>query len=190
MALKKFLKILLLISVAPFLMGSNWAPDIAYEERTLDVTDLTRLDPHDIQYDLWLFPASQRQSIDLIARTIYGEARGEKKPQSLLAIAHVILNRVEHKNWGDTTQEVITQPLQFSCWNRNDPNRSLIQTITLEDKGFRKAYRAAIAVMQRTIDPTKGATHYHSVHIKKPQWAKTKSMRSTGKVGNHLFYKV
>jgi N-acetylmuramoyl-L-alanine amidase len=187
--LSKLSKTLLILATLPFLMGSNWAPEAAYQTQIFKISDLTRLDADEIEYDLWFFSQSERQSIDIMARTIYGEARGEKTTKALFAIAHVILNRVEHKNWGETAEEVITQPLQFSCWNKNDPNRELIQNVTLEDQGFRKAYRAAIAVMQRTIDPTKGATHYHSVHIKKPHWAKAKSIRSTGKVGNHVFYK-
>jgi len=190
MVLGKLSKTLLILAALPFLMGSNWAPEVAYQKQMLKSSDLTRLDADEIAYDLWFFSQSERQSIDIMARTIYGEARGEKTTKALLAIAHVILNRVEHKNWGETAEEVITQPLQFSCWNSNDPNRDLIQNITLEDQGFRKAYRAAIAVMQRTIDPTKGATHYHSVHIKTPHWAKAKSARPTGKVGNHMFYKA
>ncbi len=144
----------------------------------------------DIQYDLWMFSPSKRQSIDIMARTIYGEARGEKTTRALLAIAHVILNRVEHKNWGQTAKDVIQQPLQFSCWNTNDPNRDIIQNVTLENPEFRRAYRVAIMAIQRKIDPTKGATHYHSKHMKKkPLWAKTKALNPTGQFGNHVFYK-
>ena len=68
---------------------------------------------------------------DILARTIYGEARGESI-SGMEAVASVVLNRVAFANrrgrfwWGNSIAEVCRAPKQFSCWNRNDPNYRLI----------------------------------------------------------------
>ncbi len=58
----------------------------------------------------------------LLARCIWGEARGEPI-QGKLAVAHVVLNRVKAQSYyGKTIRDVILKPWQFSCFNENDPN--------------------------------------------------------------------
>lgn len=60
--------------------------------------------------------------IDILARTIYGEARGEPW-EGKIAVAWVVRNRAERGGWwGDTIREVCLKPWQFSCWNETDPN--------------------------------------------------------------------
>ena len=67
------------------------------------------------------------QDEDILARTLYGEARGEKIA-GMEAIASVILNRLafsRQKNgywWGNTITEICRKPYQFSCWNQDDVN--------------------------------------------------------------------
>jgi hypothetical protein len=56
--------------------------------------------------------------VDTLARTIYGEARGENM-LGKRAVAHVILNRVKANSWwGKTIAGVCRYKWQFSCWNR------------------------------------------------------------------------
>lgn len=57
--------------------------------------------------------------IDILARTIYGEARGEKTAGKK-AVACVIMNRYKAKKWfsGKTIAETCQKPWQFSCWNK------------------------------------------------------------------------
>ena len=55
----------------------------------------------------------------LLARTLYGEARGEG-PEGMEAVANSIRNRVHNTNYPPNYTGVIRQPKQYSIWN--DPN--------------------------------------------------------------------
>ena len=170
----------------PFLMGAGGQQ--AYFPRSHSLSGLSRVE---IERDLRLFSKSQRVAIDVMARTLFGEARGEKTDEALMAIAHVILNRTVQKGWPNSPEKVARQRSQFSCWNRNDPNCQLIQRVSLESKHFRRAYRAAMNAMLRKADPINGANHYHSIHMKKqPFWASCEQGKKVARFGNHLFYKL
>lgn len=90
---------------------------------------------------------------DILARTIYGEARGESI-SGQEAIASVILNRVAFAKrrgrywWGNTIAGVCLAPWQFSCWNENDPNRKIIERADDADIGFAFA-NASLCVRRR-----------------------------------------
>ncbi|MES2252810.1 MAG: cell wall hydrolase, partial [Pseudomonadota bacterium] len=76
--------------------------------------------------------------IDILARTIYGEARGEYGRvdgglAALIAVGNVIVNRTQQQTWfGRTVRDVCLKPYQFSCWNRNDPNLPKLMEVTDE----------------------------------------------------------
>ena len=55
-----------------------------------------------------------------LARTVYGEARGESD-QGRAAVAHVVLNRFRSDKWfsAGTIEAVCRKPSQFSCWNND-----------------------------------------------------------------------
>ena len=114
--------------------------------------------------------------IELLARLIYGEARGES-PLGKLAVAHVVLNRVGKRSWyGRTIREVILKPWQFSAFNDNWPG--------VDDSCLTVA---ELVLGEYTIDPTKGATHYWSRKILRepPPWAS--AMRETIRIDGHVF---
>lgn len=124
--------------------------------------------------------------LDTMARTVFGEARGESDAGKI-AVAHVILNRAKVPGktwWGDTIAEVCHKPWQFSCWNPGDPNREAVEAVTLDDPVFRACVRACLAALDGA-DPTGGATHYH-VRGLSAKWARGKTPCAT--IGNHLFY--
>ncbi|KXH82109.1 spore cortex-lytic enzyme [Sporosarcina sp. HYO08] len=54
------------------------------------------------------------QDIQLMANAVYGEARGEPY-EGQVAVAAVILNRVEHPDFPNTVSGVIFQPLAFTA---------------------------------------------------------------------------
>ena len=54
----------------------------------------------------------------LIAKTLYGEYRGEDKLQQA-AVAWCILNRADH--YGQSVESVVTAPNQFSGYSENNP---------------------------------------------------------------------
>jgi N-acetylmuramoyl-L-alanine amidase len=125
---------------------------------------------------------------EILARTIYGEARGEGKV-GMEAVASVILNRASNPNrWPNDVRDVCLERKQFSCWNLTDPNREKLLTVTAKDSGFRLALDTAErAVAGLLDDPTGGADHYHEKSII-PGWVKGQT--PTAKIGRHVFYRL
>lgn len=126
--------------------------------------------------------------IDVLARTIWGEARGEGSI-GMQAVACVIMNRARIGGWwGDTVVQVCQKPYQFSCWNRGDPNYRKLLSVGMEDLHFVTAKRIARrAVLGVLDDPTRGATHYHAAGAE-PYWAKNE--KPVAVIGKHIFYKL
>jgi spore germination cell wall hydrolase CwlJ-like protein len=127
------------------------------------------------------------KAIDVIARTIWGEARGEGD-EGMAAVAAVIMNRAAIGGWwGSSPIAVALFPWQFSAWNENDPNRAKVKAVTADDPAFARALEIATdAVDGKLPDITGGATHYHTKAIE-PDWADTSKI--TADIGAHLFYK-
>lgn len=127
--------------------------------------------------------------LDAAAKTIWGEARGEAF-EGKKAVGHVIMNRLDKKTWfGGTVLEVCRMPWQFSCWNENDPNRDKIGGLSFSQVSLRDGLMAFLMVLEDRedgIDPTHGATHYHSSSIEAPKWAQGKTPVTV--IGSHLFY--
>lgn len=129
--------------------------------------------------------------IDVLARTIYGEARGESI-SGQEAVASVIMNRVSFSKrrgrywWGNSVSDVCQAPWQFSCWNKNDPNYSKLIKVGSEDIYFCMCRRIAERAVSGTLeDTTNGATHYHTKNCL-PAWARNK--KPCAEIGAHLFY--
>ena len=137
--------------------------------------------------------ALREQAVDVLARTLWGEARGEPV-RGIEAVAAVVVNRVRAARapggprwWGVDIVSVCSAPFQFSCWNKNDPNRAKLQAVTEADPVFAICRRiAARAVSGALPDPTGGATHYHARDIL-PRWAEGKP--ACAEIGRHLFYR-
>lgn len=131
---------------------------------------------------------------DILARTVYGEARGEYSRRdgglaSLIAVANVILNRFQYKRrFGRSIRDVCQKPFQFSCWNANDPNRLLLEKVSQDDPIF----QICCDVAENTIrgkwpDLTRGSDHYHADYVS-PSWAYGQKCQL--KVGRHTFYRL
>lgn len=140
---------------------------------------------------------SREQDIDVLARTIWGEARGEGVA-GMVAVAWVARNRVEMDLgndgkpdwWGEGYGGVCRKPWQFSCWNANDPNSAYLRDEKpIPAAQFQQAREVAVAVIDgHRPDPTGGATHYYSTTLPKPPaWAA--HAKRTCKIGRHVFYK-
>lgn len=134
------------------------------------------------------------KDLDVLARTLYGEARGETL-EGLLGVAWVVCNRVLADSWyGDTVAEVCLKPLQFSCWNADDPNLPLLKKVDVTVPAFARCYGAAALVLSGEFaDHTGGATNYHT--IRAPKWAKSwpplwaLKMVETVRIHRHVFYR-
>lgn len=130
--------------------------------------------------------------IDTVARTIYGEARGEPD-DGKKAVANVVMNRVslasQHEHFGDGTAEgACMVPWQFDCWNAADPNAQIINDVFDSDPVFSHCIAiATLAVNRELPDITNGATFYYRNGSKTPKWAEGKIPCAS--IGNHLFFK-
>ena len=52
--------------------------------------------------------------VELIAKTVWQEARGIERKAEQAAVVWWILNRVDDDRWGDSIAEVVTAPHQFA----------------------------------------------------------------------------
>lgn len=119
----------------------------------------------------------------VIAITILGEARGEGKG-GMYAVACVISQRAKERKL--TGAQVCLQPWQFSCWNKNDPQRPHLRKLLCHELA---PYAMMLAKNIHNLDLTftKHANHYHTKRVK-PYWSKGK--RPVVTIGNHLFFKL
>ena len=126
----------------------------------------------------------------VMARTVYGEARGEGY-LGQIGVAWVILNRAEDPGkdwWGDSIRDVCLKPQQFSCWNRNDVNREKLLSVGPSDRAFLSCLMACCDVLSgRTADPTHGADHYCRLDVS-PAWAQ--GQVPIAQLRNHVFFKL
>lgn len=128
--------------------------------------------------------------LEVMARTVWGEARGECK-NGQMAVANVILNRANHPNkWANDVTGVCQQPWQFSCWLDHDAahkkNKERMMAADLNDKSFREAMIACLEAID--CDVTDGSDHYFADYIEAPSW--TKDMTFVKQIGVHKFFKA
>lgn len=102
------------------------------------------------------------------------------------------MNRLKAKTWyGLTLKEICQKPFQFSCWNRQDPNRVLITSSQIEQEPIFKICRevAQQVATQQWPDLTQGSDHYYAVTLTKPPaWSHKEQPRL--KLGQHVFFKL
>lgn len=130
---------------------------------------------------------------DVLARTMWGEARGEPDP-GMAAVAHVVLNRAAAQRWwGRAVIDVCKKPWQFSCWNAG-PSRQKLLEVSASNRQFAHAtgLAAQLLAMQpqerARIDPTAGATHYYARALTQPPaWARGRT--PCARIGGHDFFK-
>jgi N-acetylmuramoyl-L-alanine amidase len=124
--------------------------------------------------------------LNTFAKTLWGEARGEGY-RGMVAVAWVIRNRTFIRK--QTYSEVCLAPSQFSCWNEYDPNRHLLDNLSVDDYYYLRAVAIAAGVMTGDIpDPTDGADHYLRFDYRaRVKW--DDKMRLTTQIGAHVFLK-
>jgi len=134
---------------------------------------------------------ADRPAILTLARTLWGEARGESV-RGKEAVAAVVMNRVRRARalggywWGMTPIQVCRKPWQFACWNDGDPNHAKMLAVGADDPVFRICLRIARRAIAGTLkDPTHGATHYHAKDSS-PPWARNR--KPSAVIGGHRFY--
>ncbi|MEE9426433.1 MAG: cell wall hydrolase [Methylococcales bacterium] len=124
--------------------------------------------------------------LQCMALNLYFEARGETSAGQK-AVAHVVLNRVNHAGFPKSVCDVVKQGgqdkryhCQFSWWCDG-----------LSDKpGNKRSWRQSVVVaaevlLEKTNDPTNGALWYHADYAS-PYWRR--SMEKGPTIGKHIFY--
>jgi N-acetylmuramoyl-L-alanine amidase len=132
---------------------------------------------------------AEYSDVEWLAQNIYHEARGEGI-QGMIAISIVTINRVHDKNYPNTIKGVITQPHQFTWYNKKkiktikkNNNYNLCLIISNTTIKLWKSKRVMHLVKLFDIDDIKW---YHNKK-EKPRWLY--GMNQTTQIGNHLFYK-
>jgi N-acetylmuramoyl-L-alanine amidase len=150
----KRISALIIISLIVILMISMLLPKKEYAEQT-----------------------SQTSDIQLLARAINGEARGESY-EGQVAVGAVILNRVKHSSFPNTIAGVIYEPGAFTAVADGQINHPIA-----EDSTVFKAARDAM----NGWDPTNGCVYYFNPNTATNKWIWSKTIVKT--IGKHHFCK-
>ena len=120
-----------------------------------------------------------------LALAVYYEARSEPLVGQV-AVAEVVLNRVEHAAYPPTICGVVQQGgtgryrCQFSYWCDGRPETPL------DDRAWRRAKVLAKLTHGRVLTADiEDATHYHSTYVS-PYWSASMALVAT--IGRHHFY--
>lgn len=117
--------------------------------------------------------SSSNSDLYLMARAVYGEARGESYTGKV-AVAAVILNRVKSADFPDTIAGVIYQPWAFTAVHDGQINMGT-------DEECIKACRDAM----NGWDPTYGCIYYYNPATATNQWIRSRPIIVT--IGKHVF---
>ena len=118
---------------------------------------------------------SSSSDVYLLARCVYGEARGESY-KGQVAVAAVVLNRVKSSSFPNTISGVIYQPGAFSVVADGQIN------LTPNDTAL-KAARDAM----NGWDPTGGCLYYYNPAKTSNKWILSRPIMM--RIGNHVFCK-
>lgn len=120
---------------------------------------------------------SNVSDVQLLARAINGEARGEPY-EGQVAVGAVILNRVASPKFPNTIAGVIYQPGAFTAVSDGQINVSIAENSTVV-----KAARDAL----NGWDPTGGAIYYFNPNTATNKWIWSRPVVTT--IGKHKFCK-
>ena len=113
-----------------------------------------------------------------VIETIAFESRGEPF-EGQVAVAEVIRTRSRER--GQTFEQVVMAPWQFSCWNRN----ARLSTITGPE--FQRASHAWQE--SESTNYSNGANLYANLSKCTPKWMFHQKVKKVKKLGRHTFFK-
>lgn len=119
--------------------------------------------------------SSYNANVNLLARVINGEARGESY-QGQVAIGAVVLNRVRHSSFPNSLSGVIYQPGAFTAVTDGQINAAV----------YDSCYKAARDALNGW-DPTGGAIYYYNPATATNSWIRSRPIIKT--IGKHVFCK-
>ena len=109
----------------------------------------------------------------LLAKLVYGEARGESY-KGQVAVAAVVLNRVASSEFPNTISGVVYQKNAFSCVDNGSINNSPDQS----------CIKAALDALNGW-DPTGGCLYFYNPKKTNDSWIRTRTVTTV--IGNHHF---
>ncbi|MBE7054599.1 MAG: spore cortex-lytic enzyme [Ruminococcaceae bacterium] len=112
-------------------------------------------------------------NIELLARVINGEARGEPY-EGQVAVGAVVLNRVDHPSFPNSISGVVYQKGAFTAVDDGQINAQMYAS-------SRRAARDAL----NGWDPTGGAIYYYNPKTATNQWIRSREIICT--IGGHVF---
>lgn len=118
-------------------------------------------------------PSATEANINLLARMVSAESRGEPYTGQV-AVAAVILNRIEHPSFPDTLSGVLFQPGAFSAVNDGQFNEPVAESSV---QAARDAFNG--------MDPSGGAIYYYNPDKTSNQWIRSRPVLM--RIGSHLF---
>jgi spore germination cell wall hydrolase CwlJ-like protein len=118
------------------------------------------------------------QQLTCLATAVYFESKGEPL-DGQLAVAQVILNRVEKGRFGRDICAVVKAPRQFSFVRGGQ-----LPAPTRTDQWHTARAIAVIASAEGWPEIVQDATHFHATRVN-PGW----KMRRVATVGRHVFYR-
>mgnify|MGYP006090690989 FL=1 len=131
-----------------------------------------------------------------LAKNIYFES-GNQPLAGKIAVAQVVLNRMEHKSYPKDVCGVVYDAKWRTDWRGKEvPVRNMCQFSwfcdgksdePLDTKTWELSLEVAYDVLWRHYpDITEGATHYHTLYVD-PYWSS--SLNETVTITDHIFYK-
>lgn len=118
-------------------------------------------------------PAATNANVNLLARIISAEARGEPYTGQV-AVGAVILNRIEHPSFPDSLSGVIYEPGAFTAITDGQFNQPVADS----------AYKAAKDALNGW-DPSGGAIYYYNPGKTSNKWIRSRPVIT--RIGKHLF---
>lgn len=125
---------------------------------------------------------------DCIKAALWYEARGES-PKGIEAVASVIQNRVQHKNYPSTYCGVIQQHKQFSFTLFDKPVGDALEASIKpqEQQKYMQVVQLSEKMLEGEFEPILPSSVLHYAHVKiSNAWTKTK--QTYVRIGNHRFY--
>lgn len=136
--------------------------------------------------------------LECLAKNIYFEARNQSL-MGQLAVAHVVINRVQDDRYPNTICEVVEQGPTYVNWKGNImqvrnkcqfswycdglsdiPHNNILWEITQETA------QQALVIYKNFGDLTNGSTHYHAANVN-PYWVS--ELSKTIHIDDHIFYR-
>lgn len=130
------------------------------------------------------FICSEDENCYLLAEAIYFEARGESK-KGMVAVAEVVINRVNAPYWPDTVDSVLSYRCQFeyrcskySGYPEIRNQKSWVYSLEIAELVYTRNYTPVIDNANHFLNTSKLR--------KLPRW--TKVYQEVATIGNHTFY--